>query len=86
MMVEALSQKCTIKTQVKSREAHIYGCHLLDHQNWFLASPLDDPLLIVPIHPEIHLTSNEKCIVMAHILLEEGGTAAKYLYMAMKVR
>jgi hypothetical protein len=86
MMVEALSQKCTIKTQVKIREAHICRCHLLDHQNWFLARPLDDPLLIVPIHPAMHLTSNGQCIVVAHIQLVEGGTEAKYLNMAMKVR
>jgi hypothetical protein len=34
----------------------------------------------------VHLTSNEQGIVVAHIQLEEGETAAKYLNMAMKVR
>ncbi|KAJ6012000.1 hypothetical protein N7499_013030 [Penicillium canescens] len=85
-MAEALSQKCTIKTLVKIREAHICRCHLLDHLNWFLARPLDDPPLIVPIHPATHLTSNGQCIAVSHIQLEEGGTEAKYLNMAMKVR
>ena len=86
MIVKALSRKFTTKTQVTVREGRIYRCHLLDRQSWFLARPLDDPLLIFPIHPAIHLTGNEQCIVVAFILLEDGGTAAKYLNMAMEVR
>lgn len=86
MIVKVLSQECTIKTQVKIREAHTCRCHLLDHQNWFLAHPLDDPFPIVPLHPAIHLTSNEQCIVVVLIQLEDGRTTAKYLNMAMEVR
>jgi hypothetical protein len=86
MIIKAMSRECTIKTQVTARKGRICRCHLLDHQNWFLVRPLDDPLLIVPIHPAIHLTSNEKCIVVALHLLEDGGTTAKYLNMAMEVR
>jgi hypothetical protein len=86
MLVKGLGQKCLIKTQVKIREAHICRCHLLDHQNWFLARPLDDPLLIVPIHLAIHLTSNVQCIMVALIHLEDGGTTAKYLNMATEAR
>jgi hypothetical protein len=59
---------------------------LLGHQNWFLARPLDDPLMIVPIHLAIHLTSNVQRIVVALIHLEDGGTTAKYLNMATEVR
>ncbi|KAF7136917.1 hypothetical protein CNMCM5793_006579 [Aspergillus hiratsukae] len=87
MIVKALSQKCLlIKMQVKIKEAHICRCHLLDHQNWFLARSLDDPLLIVLMGPAIHLTSNVQCIVVALIQLEDGGTTAKYLNMGMEVR
>jgi hypothetical protein len=85
-IVEALSQKSTVKTLVRIGEAHICRCHLLDHQNWFLARPLDDHRLIVQIHPATHLASDQQCIVVALLQLEEGGTAAKYPNMAMEVR
>jgi hypothetical protein len=85
-IVEAPSQKSTVKTLVRIVEAHICRCHLLGHQNWCLARPLDDDLLIVQIHPATHLTSDQQCIVVALLQLEEGGTAAKYPNMAMEVR
>jgi hypothetical protein len=85
-IVEALSQKSTVKTLVRIVEAHICSCHLLDHQKWCLARPLDDDLLIVQIYPATHLTNGQQCIVVALVQLEEGGTVARFPNMAMEVR
>lgn len=85
-IVGAPSQKSTVKTLVRTVEAHICRCHLLDRQNWRLAHPLDDDLLMVQIHSATHLTSDQQCMVVALVQLEEGGTAARYPNMAMEVR
>ncbi|EAU33653.1 predicted protein [Aspergillus terreus NIH2624] len=81
-----ISRKRRTRSAPSIKEAHICGCPLLDHQDWSLSRLLDDPRLIVQMHPAIHPISNEKGMVVALIQLEDGGTPVRYLNMEMEVR